>query len=48
MSASGEKFTPSVQGGPLWSKHNKVFFLETEFAGFRGGVKAWAFLEYFP
>ena len=48
MSASGEKFTPSVQGCPLWSKHNEIFFLETKFAGFCGGVKTWTLFENFP
>ena len=39
MPTGGKNFTSFVEGGPLWSEHDKILFSEAQVAAFFGRVK---------
>ena len=39
MPTGGKNFTSFVEGGPLWTEHDEIFFGQAQVAAFLGRVK---------
>ena len=48
MPAGREDFTPPVEGGSGWGKHDEEFFLETKSTHAEGWVEGAGLRQYLP